>query len=85
MRDLTHDLSPQESYLHQLFPNEPSDLFRQSRLNAEELGKAGISLTPTEARLMATLIQSHHCKKFVSTPPYFLLLFSNHISLPESY
>lgn len=65
MRDLNPDLSPHETYLHNLFPHEPSELFAESRLKAEELGKAGISLSSAEARLMATLIQSHECKKFI--------------------
>jgi len=65
MRDLTQSLRPQETYLYHLFPNEPNDLFYQARMAAQELGKAAISLSPSEARLMATLIHSHHCKKFV--------------------
>jgi predicted O-methyltransferase YrrM len=65
MRDLTKDLSPQETYLHHLFPAEPTPLFQQSRDAAEELGKERISLSHWEARLMSTLIHSHGCKKFV--------------------
>lgn len=65
MRNLTPDLSPQESYLHQLYPQEPSPLFETARLAAFALNKAAISLSPTEARLLSTLISSHSCKKFV--------------------
>lgn len=65
MRDLTQSLRPQETYLHHLYPNEPTDLIHQARAAAVELGKAQISLSPSEARLMATIIQSHRCKKFV--------------------
>lgn len=65
MRDLALNHTPQETYLHNLFPQEPNELFRQARLAAEELGRAAISLTPSEARLMATLIHSHKCKKFI--------------------
>ena len=65
MRDLTSEKRPLDSYLQILFPGEPSDLFRRSREYAQDLGKAGISLGPAEARLMATLIRAHQCKKFV--------------------
>lgn len=65
MRDLTHQLTPQETYLHHLYPAEPTDLFHQARRAAQELGKSAISLSPSEARLMATLIRSHGCKKFI--------------------
>ncbi len=65
MRDLTQDSSPLENYLHMLFPTEPSELFEEARSASRELGKAGISLSPHEARLMSTLIGMHGCKKFV--------------------
>lgn len=65
MRDLTQDQSPQETYLLNLFPQEPSELFEKAREESVRLNKAAISLSPGEARLMATLIQSHGCKKFV--------------------
>lgn len=65
MRDLEQDLSPQETYLHSLFPNEPTELFEKAREESVRLNKAAISMSPGEARLMATLIHSHGCKKFV--------------------
>ncbi len=69
MRDLNQDLSPQETYLSSLFPSEaadlPSDLIERARTAAVELGKAAISLSPAEARIVSTLISSHGCKKFV--------------------
>jgi predicted O-methyltransferase YrrM len=65
MRDLSQDSSPLENYLHMLFPTEPSALFEEAREASRELGKAPISLSPHEARLMASLIHMHRCKKFV--------------------
>lgn len=65
MRDLTHNLTPQQSYLHHLFPNEPLPLIQKAREASVSLGKAPISLSPSEARLISTLILSHRCRKFV--------------------
>jgi len=65
MRDLTQDSSPLENYLHMLFPTEPDALFEEAREASRQLGKAGISLSPHEARLVSTLIHMHGCKKFV--------------------
>lgn len=65
MRDLSQDSSPLENYLHMLFPTEPDALFEEARAASRELGKAPISLSPHEARLMSTLIQMHRCHKFV--------------------
>jgi predicted O-methyltransferase YrrM len=48
-----------------LFPNEPHALFEEAREASRELGKAGISLSPHEARLMSVLIHMHKCQKFV--------------------
>jgi predicted O-methyltransferase YrrM len=65
MRDLTQDSSPQENYLHMLFPQEPSPLFEEAREFARQIGKAPIGLSPHEARLVASLIHLAGCKKFV--------------------
>lgn len=65
MRDLSQDSSPLENYLHMLYPTEPNALFEEAREASRELGKAPISLSPHEARLMSTLIQMQGCKKFV--------------------
>lgn len=65
MRDLTQNLTPQQSYLHHLFPTEPIPLIQEARAASVSLGKAPISLSPSEARLMSTLIASHQCRKFV--------------------
>ncbi len=65
MRDLSQDSSPLENYLHMLFPTEPGELFEEAREASRTLNKAGISLSPHEARLMSTLIHMQRCKKFV--------------------
>ena len=65
MRDLSQDSSPLENYLHSLFPTEPSPLFEEARQASRDLGKAPISLSPHEARMMSIFIQMHHCRKFV--------------------
>lgn len=65
MRDLSDDLSPQQNYLHQLFSDEVSPLFAKARQFSDEMGKTPISLSAVEGRLLATLIKSHGCKKFV--------------------
>lgn len=65
MRDLSEDLSPQQNYLHHLFSDEASPLFAKAREFSDELGKTGISLSAIEGRMLATLVKSHSCKKFV--------------------
>ncbi|PIS10863.1 MAG: O-methyltransferase [Bdellovibrio sp. CG10_big_fil_rev_8_21_14_0_10_47_8] len=65
MREVSSDLTPQESYLQQLFPTEMHRLLDQARAASTEVGKAGISLGAQEARLVATLVRSHGCRKFV--------------------
>lgn len=65
MRDVHADASPLESYLFHLFPSEPTELFPEARQASQDLNKAAISLSHNEARLMATMIRSHGCRKFV--------------------
>ncbi len=65
MRDLNQDSTPLDNYLHHLFPNEPTELFTQARVAAQSVGKAAISLSPSEARLLSVVIKSHGCRKFV--------------------
>jgi predicted O-methyltransferase YrrM len=65
MRELDQDSTPLENYLHHLFPNEPTELFFEARSIAHSLGKAAISLSPSEGRMVSTLVSSHQCKKFV--------------------
>ncbi len=65
MRELDQEATPLENYLHHLFPHEPTVLFGKARAAAQTIGKAAISLSPAEARLMSTLIASHKCERFV--------------------
>ncbi len=60
-----HNVSPQESYLHHLYPNEPNDLFRQARQASFDLNKSGLSLSQNEACLIACLMKMHQCQKVV--------------------
>ena len=65
MREINQGSSPQENYLSHLFPHEPTELFSQARQASQSLGKAAISMSADEARLMSTLIRSHACENFV--------------------
>ncbi len=56
--------SPQDQYLEQLFASENS-LMKQSRIFAEELGLARISLSPHEGRLLAFVLRLHGVRKCV--------------------
>lgn len=62
MRDTL--LNNKENYMNSLLAEE-NDLKKRSRLYAEELGLARISVSPAEAQLIRTLVHSHRCKKFV--------------------
>lgn len=63
MRELTK--KPSQLYSESLFKSEPSDLFQLAKKYSDEVGKTAISLSADEARMMAVLIRSHGCKKFV--------------------
>lgn len=65
MRDLSLNLSPEKNYLQTLFTEEASPSFAKAREYSDELGKTPISLSAVEGRLIATLVRSHNCKKFV--------------------
>jgi predicted O-methyltransferase YrrM len=65
MREITQDASPLESYLFHLYPYEPDENFARARDACRQLGKAAISLSHNEARLMSTLIRAHGCQRFV--------------------
>ncbi len=62
MRETTQ--SAQEAYLQNLL-SEESSLKKRSRESSEELGLARISISPSEAQLVKTLLQIHGAKKFV--------------------
>ncbi len=62
MRDSV--LSNKEEYLGALFSNEGENK-KLSRQFAEELGLARISVSATEAKLIALLVKMHGCRKFV--------------------
>lgn len=57
-------LSNKEEYLNSLFADE-SENKKLSRLFAEELGLARISVSAPEAKLIALLVKMHGCRKFV--------------------
>jgi len=63
MRELTK--KPSQNYSETLFKSEPSELFQLAKKYSDEVGKTAISLGADEARMMAVLIKSHACKKFV--------------------
>ncbi|XGC81203.1 O-methyltransferase [Bdellovibrio bacteriovorus] len=62
MRDTV--LTNKENYMGSLL-SEESDLKKQSRQFADELGLGRISISPAEAQLIKTLVRMHGCKKFV--------------------
>lgn len=62
MRELV--LSNKEEYLGSLF-SEENENKKLSRLYAEELGLARISISAPEAALISLLVKMHGCRKFV--------------------
>lgn len=57
-------LTNKDNYMISLL-SEESDLKKQSRQFADELGLGRISVNPAEAQLIKTLIRVHGCRKFV--------------------
>jgi predicted O-methyltransferase YrrM len=64
MRELETERFPVKEYIEGLYGKD-SELKTKAREFSRELSKEEISLSPVEARMMATLIAAHGAKKFV--------------------
>ena len=61
MREKTPEF---EKYWQQLFP-DPSPLFALAKQHADVIGRGSISVSASEGKLIAFLVESSKCKKFV--------------------